>query len=256
MARITRGTLGLVFSLALVVAGAGLAGASPAGPSRPDPCPGGTLASGTYPGLVVSGDCTIPDGATVTIAGNLILLPGSALDAQTLAEVHVTGNVVAMRDANFALGCDAEICGAETHDVVDGNVIGSGALTLRILSSTVHGNIVSVGGGNIPTDVNLPIKDNKIDGNVTLIGWNGTWLGLIRNEIGGNATIIGNRSNRSNPVQGPDSNEVIANNVAGNLVCHANDPVAQYGDGLEGAPPGYGPNTVGGNAVGECAALT
>lgn len=258
MAKIARGTLGLVFSVVLMVAGAGIAGASPAGAPGRDVCRGGSIDSGTYHNLLVAGPCTVPDGATVTVVGTLTLAPGSAFDAQTLGEVHVTGNVLALRGSNFALGCTVGGvgCEADTHDVVDGNVVGVGALTLRINGSTIHGSIISVGGGNTSDNVNFPLKDNVIDGNVTVIGWSGTWFGLIRSQVGGNATIIRNRSNFSNPVQGPDSNEVIANDIGGNLVCFGNDPVAQYGDGLADAPPGYGPNTVGGRALGECAALT
>jgi hypothetical protein len=38
-------------------------------------------------------------------------------------------------------------------------------------------------------------------------------------------------------------------------VCNSNSPQAQFGDAVEDGPPGYGPNTVGGRAIGECAAL-
>ncbi len=258
MARIARGTLGLVFATALVVAGAGVAGASPVGTHGPDVCSGGAIASGTYQGLVVTGNCTVPDGADVTVTGNLILMPGSAFNAQTLGEVHVTGNAIALRGSNFALGCTVMGvgCAADTHDVVDGNVIGAGAFTLRIDGSTIHGSILSAGGGNTSGNVNFPIKDNTVDGNVTVIGWSGTWFGLIRNTIGGNAVLIGNRTNHSNPEQGPDSNEVVANTIGRNLVCFSNNPPAQFGDAIEEGPPGYGPNTVGGQALGECADLT
>ncbi len=258
MARIARGALGLVFAMALVVAGTGVAGASPTSRRGPDACRGGEIPSGTYRGLVVTGDCTVPDGAEVTVAGDLVLWPGSAFNAQTLGEVHVTGNVVAMRNANFALGCTVMGvgCAADTHDVVDGSIFGVGALTLRIDGSTIHGSIFSVGGGHTSEDVNFPIKDNTVDGSVTVIGWRGTWFGLIRNTIGGGAMIIGNRTNFSNPVQPLDSNEVVANTIGRNLVCLANNPPAQFGDALEDGPPGYGPNTVGGRAIGECADLT
>lgn len=258
MGRLSKGVLGALFATGLVAGSAGVAAAQPPTPSARGVCTGGDIASGTYRGMTVTGDCTVPDGANVTIQGNLVLMPNSVFNAQTLGEVHVTGNVIALRNANFALGCTVMGVGCEgdTHDVVDGNVIGAGALTLRINGSTIHGSIVSNGGGNTSDNVNFPLKDNVIDGNVVVTGWSGTWFGVIRSQIGGNVILLHNRSNFSNPVQGPDSNEVIANTIGGNLLCFGNNPVAQFGDGLVDTPPGYGPNTVGGRALGECASLT
>jgi hypothetical protein len=45
----------------------------------------------------------------------------------------------------------------------------------------------------------------------------------------------------------------VSNTIGGNLICHGNTPPAQIGDA---ALEGGGANTVGGNAIGECADLT
>ena len=48
-----------------------------------------------------------------------------------------------------------------------------------------------------------------------------------------------------------DSTEIVSNVIGGNLICHGNTPPAQIGDAI--LDEGNGPNTVGGNAIGECA---
>lgn len=79
-------------------------------------------------------------------------------------------------------------------DVVDGNVVANQPLALYIGNSTVHGNVVSNGGGTAERFFNFPIKDNVIDGNVVIHGWTGGWWGLIANTVGGNVDVSNNRS--------------------------------------------------------------
>jgi hypothetical protein len=95
----------------------------------------------------------------------------------------------------------------------------------------------------------LPIKDNFIDGNVIVQGWAGAWAGLIRDHIGGNVIWSRNAGARVGDGGDLDSNEVVTNVIAGNLICNSNTPAAQIGDS------GGSPNAVGGNALGECAGL-
>ena len=53
---------------------------------------------------------------------------------------------------------------------------------------TVHGNVISNGGGTADRFYNFPIKDNTIDGNLILRGWSGGWIGALRNTVGGTWT--------------------------------------------------------------------
>jgi hypothetical protein len=236
-----------------VAFGGGVAAASPSGPIT---CSGGTIGSGTYHGLTVTGNCTIPSGATVTINGNVIIAPSAVLNAVTMSTVVINGNVVVGRGATFGLGCTLETgvpaCTGTTNDVVNGNIVGDHALTMYLDGNTVWGNVVIAGGGpGVTFDpyINLAIKDNVFYGNTVVTGWQGAWWGYIRNVQHGNVVLINNQG------ANPDSSEVVHSTISGSLVCLGNSPAAQFGDAGEGAPPGYLPNHVGGAAVGECANL-
>ena len=116
---------------------------------------------------------------------------------------------------------------------------------------TIHGNLVSNGGSG--PGRNFPIKDDTIDGNVIVHGWSGLWFGILRSTVGGNV-VVANTSGTQTGVDEfvgiLDSTEIVDNTIGGNLICHGNSPAAQIGDS------GGGPNSVAGNAVGECAGLT
>src|SRR5689334_17517619 len=134
--------LGLCALLGLVVIGS--AGA------KPTTCSGGTIAAGTYDGLVVSGNCTFANGAAITINGNLTVADGAILNDHgggPATTVHVTGNAIVGRGGVLGLGTYAP---GPTHTVavVDGNVIANGAASLYLSRATVHGNVVVNGGGD------------------------------------------------------------------------------------------------------------
>ena len=138
---------------------------------------------------------------------------------------------------------------------VNGNITANQALTMYLDFATIHGNVVSSGGGDItmvdgPAGEGLvfPIKDNVIDGNVIVHGWQGAWFGIIRNTVGGNVMASNTVGTRIGDGSLPDSTEIVTNHVSGNLICQGNSPAAQIGDS------GGSPNTVGGNKIGECAA--
>src|SRR5436305_6485780 len=100
------------------------------------------------------------------------------------------------------------------------------------------------GGGVV-----LPIKDDVVSGNIVVHGWQGAWFGIIRDVVGGNVMASDNVGTRVGEEGQSDSNEVVTNQISGNLICQHNNPVAQIGDS------GGRKNTVGGNKIGECAAL-
>ena len=75
-----------------------------------------------------------------------------------------------------------------------GNIVANQPLSLYLGNMTVHGNVVSNGGGTSERFYNFPIKDNVIDGNLTIHGWTGGWWGAIANTVGGNVDVSNNTS--------------------------------------------------------------
>jgi hypothetical protein len=168
--------------------------------------------------------------------------------------VHVGHNIWVGKGAVLALGCtpgslgDPTIppCFAETtHDTVDGSIIADHPLTMYLDGDTIHGSVISHGGGTAEGYKTFPIKDNVIGGKLIIEGWRGGWAGLIRNTVGGNVEYSHNVSTLN-----PDSNEVQTNAIAGNLSCFANSPAAQVNPDDGGQP-----NIVGGHKIGQCAGL-
>ena len=188
------------------------------------------------------------------MSGNLKIGPGACLDAFTLGTVHVRGNIRVGEGAVLALGCTPNSIGPgppcnnkTTNDTVGGNIVAEDALTMYLDGNTVHGNVISRGGGPglHGAFINFPIKDNTIDGDLIVRGWKGGWAGAIRNTVGGDLVWTKNGS-----VQDTDSNEVQTNVVTGDLRCYGSSPAAQVN-----AADGGQPNTVGGDKLGQCAAL-
>jgi hypothetical protein len=242
----------------------------------------GTLGSGTYYGLEVSGVCLVQAGADITIKGDVTIDTAASLVAINSQTMQIDGDISVGRAAILGLGCTAGLgCDGTNNnppsaDTVNGDITARGALAMYLNGDTIHGDVTFRWGGwgpmctdpnaDDPTDPlghDLVVKDNTIRGEVDLSGWSGCWTGFIRNAVHGDVRIANNYANPANVItdvtpnvnQGLDSTEVIANTISGDLTCYANTPAAQFGDGLEGQPAGYGPNTVGGRARGECASL-
>jgi hypothetical protein len=248
-----------------VVLGLGVAG-SGAGAGPKAACNNGTI-GGSVGSITVTGTCAVV--APLTINGDLTLADGSAFVGFG-PPIHVTGNVKVGKGAQFALGYN-RAPGVLGPDAVDGNVVANQPLALYIGNSTVHGNLVSNGGGTAARFYNFPIKDNVIDGNVVIHGWTGGWWGLIANTVGGNVDVSNNRSVvqpagdcegtfpagcDAAPGADPDASEVQSRgpdnpqHIGGNLICHGNSPAAQINPFDGGFP-----NIVDGNKIGECAGL-
>ena len=230
----------------------------------------GTI-SGSHGNVTVTGTCAVV--APLTIHGNLTLSEG-AVFVGFGPPVHVTGNVKVGQGAQLALGYNAAP-GELGPDTVDGNIVATRPLSLYLGNITVHGNVVSNGGGTAERFYNFPIKDNLIDGNLAIHGWTGGWWGVIANTVGGNVILTHNASVvhpagecegtfpagcDAAPGADEDSSEVqsriIPNEVdnpqhiSGNLICHGNTPSAQL-NALDGGAP----NIVDGKKIGECAGL-
>jgi hypothetical protein len=230
-----------VLCVVLVLGTVGSATAAPGAGT----CSGGSIPAGTYNGFTVTGNCTV--AGDVTINGNLFVADGAVLNdhAASTAMVHVTGNVIVGRGAVLGLG---DYNPSHNSATVDGNIIANQPLTLYLGAMTVHGNVVSNGGGD--PGRNFPIKDDRIGGNLIIQGWSGLWLGVIRTTVGGNVIVSNNRAADTSHDPGADSTEVQTNHISGNLICQGNSPAAQVNPDDGGLP-----NIVGGNKIGQCAGL-
>jgi hypothetical protein len=248
---------GIIVAGAAILAVSGLSTAANAATTGSITC-SGELASGTYSNVSVTDSCMVPDGAAVTVMHNITVAPGAMFNASTHSTLSVGGNVTAGAGSMVALGCtEAHPCvdgmpGEIGADTIAGNVTLDHVFTAAINGVTIGKNLSSVGGGSGYTlDPWIPfsIKDDTIHGNLTVTGLRTSWFGVIRTTVGRNVVLT--------DIKGadPDSNEVVADTIGRNLVCHGLSPAPQLGDAVEGAPPGYGPSTVGGRAVGQCASL-
>jgi hypothetical protein len=249
-----------IVALGTTVVGMTAAVSAHAAPApRAATCSGGQISSGTYTQLTVTGACTVAEGATVVVRGNLTVAPGAMFDAQTHSTVTVQGNVLAGRGSMFALGCTpAHPCNgdetetAPTHDTVRGNVVLDHVFDAALNGDTIGGNLVVNGGGpgySLDPWIPFSMKDDVVHGSVLVSNLRTSWWGLIRSTVGGNVVVTNVRG------ADPDSTEIVANTIGGNLICLGNSPAPHLGDAVEGAPPGYGPNTVHGHAIGQCASI-
>lgn len=238
----------------LVLVGTAVASARGGAPTT---CSGGEIASGAYAGLIITGVCTVPAGAEVTVNGNVTVAPGAVFDAQTDSLVAINGNVDAGAGSVFGLGCTfAHPCddgnppaGGTTQDTVSGNVTLNQVFNAAINGDTIGGNLTSSGGGagllDPETDfVPFSIKDDVVGGNITVTDLTTVWFGVIRTQVGKNVTLKNIR------LSDPDGNEYVSDVIQGNLNCSGNSPAPQVGDS-DGAP-----DQVGGHAIGQCTGLT
>ena len=267
--------------LAIIVMGAGAAAAGNAPQwHQHNTCTGtlnkpGVLA-GTFRGnVVIKGVCAVNGGAAV-IKGDLILAPGSVLNATFAlndvagtgtSSLTVRGNIRVQRGATLGMGCEPNFmpCTDDPNagtggtltgqNRVSGDVLASGALGVIIHASKIGGNVIILGGGGgvtcaIPSSgifhlLGSPVfsdaEDNSIGGSLAIAQLRTCWLGALRNHVRGNLITAHNK------MADPDANEVLANHVRGDIACFKNHPATQYGDS------GSTPNLVQGRAFGECA---
>jgi hypothetical protein len=279
MLRVLR--LAAIASLALgtIVTGASAAGAAEAHP-HPHLCTG-TLAApgvlaGTFHGdVVIIGACAVDGGAAV-IRGDLILAPGSVLDATFVyndvtrkgrSSLTVLDDVKVGPGAVLALGCEpneapcsddpaAAKGGTLTgQDHVFGDVSAWHALAILVHASTIYGDITSQGGGGgvtcavpktgifhlLKSPVFSDAEDNNVGGSISFVGVRTCWLGALRNFVRRSVVAV------ANTMADPDASEFLANVIGGSIACFANSPAVQYGDSMSS------PNKVRGRAFGQCA---
>ena len=250
-------------AIATTVAFTGSASADPRGDrhrgSR-DVCDNTTLGTGTYDRLTVIGTCELT--GTVRIRGGLTLEEGSTLNAFQ-PNVYVHGGIRVEPGATLGLGCSAAMAqdpflnflcpNGVSEVIVNGDLVADAPLTMDLDGVVFRGDVVSAGGGPGPvTDpyspsFNFAFKDNIVQGDVRITGWNGGWSGMIRNQVSGSVRYSNNTGTD------PDTNEIVANTVGGKLACWNNTVPAQFGDAGTVFP--YAWNVVQGRATGECATL-
>lgn len=250
----------------LVVANSGTVSAADA------TCSGGSIASGFYSNLTISGACSVNSGP-VTVNGNLTILAGASLDAVTggiagvipPSNLTVSGNVDVQAGGVLDLGCEPfhYTCANDpgfaagtgtylTQHTVFGNLTAENALGVVIHHSVVGGNL-SINGSSAGTascGVSVPalefsppyddIEDVTIGGNFKITGVLSCWVGWFRDTVLHNATFS------QNATGDPDGNEMGDNIVVGNLDCSGDTPAPQFGDSMAG------PTQVLGNATGQC----
>jgi hypothetical protein len=180
------------------------------------------LAPGNYGRIVVPADATCLSDGPVVIRGGLFVGAG----------------------ATFVLGSEEN---AVPTGVISGGVHATNAASVQIHFTTIHGGIDVHGGSGPfggPFDITWnTIEDSVINGGATIDGYNGFWMGFIRNTVKGNVNLNGN------VLVDLDGNEYVTNTIHGSLNCSGNSPAPQVGDS-EGSP-----NTVTGQKTGQCAGL-
>lgn len=250
----------VVTSGALMLSG-GVASAAAPGSDTSFTCTGGAIPSGTYASITVSGACHVPAGAVVNVVGNINVAAGALLDAHSAPSTITVGRNVTGAAGSFVfLGCQppsytgnsAHPCYGEsdppnvrTTITVGRNVTATGAHTVMLNGVAVHGNVTLTGGG---AEIPWSIKNNAIDGNLTVSGQTVEWLGVLFNTIGGNATLTNITLTETHP--GASMKVFVVRNTIGrNLICMS------LAEGVSGGFVPGSVNVVGRNAIGQCASL-
>jgi len=258
--------------------------ASAAPPSGTYTCTKGNIPAGTYASMVITGVCYMPAGnvtvrGDLTVAPGALLdaaTAGDPADSPAVpATVVVGGNVSVGKGAVLIFGCSPNIFCTDpvgiTYDHIGGDLTAIGALGVVVHSASIQGSVSLAGGGGgvncNSTPVTPPAKegapapwsedasldftpvysdfeDTSIGGNLSIVGLESCWLGSLRDQIGGNATLT------NNTMADPDALEIDNNLIGDNMTCAGNSAggvsTVQFGDGVSA------PNMVGGSALGQC----
>jgi hypothetical protein len=184
-----------------------------AAPSSSTSCVG-TLPPGTYHSLVV------PAGQTCDLG---------------VGPVRVLAGVRVGPGATFMLGFEL----GPATGTINGGLIADHAAQVQVHNARIAGG-VRIRGGSGPFGCAQPfgpvcftdLEDNSISGGAIIDGYNGFFLGFIRNHVNGSVMI-------SNNTQTLDQLDVGSNVIHGSLTCAGNNPTENTGDS-----PGPTPDTV------------
>jgi len=154
--------------------------------------------------------------------------------------VRISGGLWIRSGATFVLGSEQ----SSNTGTIDDGVHATDPASVQIHFATINGGLDVQGGSGAfggPFDITWnAIEDNTIHGGATIDGYDGFWMGFIRNRVSGTVTL------RNNVLQDPDGNEYVTNTIHGSLMCSGNSPQPQVGDS-EGSP-----NDVTGRKFGQC----
>jgi hypothetical protein len=229
-------------------------------------CAGGSIASGTYLSLKITGFCTVDQGP-VKVWHSVYVAPNAGLIAAfgNGPQLAVGGSLWAERNSVLVLGCEPEaftcindpdqtVGSFSSKTTIYGDLKATNALAVIVHNAHIGGNLrVHQGGGGYNCDPQNALfgspayatfEDTSVDGNATVSGMQTCWLGFFRTTVGGWVHY------RNNSTADPDGNEVDTNVVHGDFACSGDSPAAQVGDS------GGFPNITFGKATGECASLT
>ena len=177
----------------------------------------GTLAPGTYHSLVV------PAGQTCDLG---------------VGPVRVLAGVQVGPGATFMLGFEL----GPATGTITGGLVADNAAQVQVHNARITGGVTIQGGSGafgcaqpVPHLCFTDLEDNSISGGATIDGYNGFFLGFIRNHVNGSVTI-------SNNTQTPDQLDIGSNVINGNLTCAGNNPTENTG-----SSPGPTPNTATGH---------
>jgi hypothetical protein len=259
----------LVAGTASLLAGAGIASASPGAPGR-FTCAGTPKApgvlTGTYSSVTVRGLCEVSAGAAY-VQGSVVVSPHGALVAAFArhnSNLTVGGSLTVLKGATLILGCEAAHFACvddpnqksptlSSSSSVAGNLLARDALGVLVHASTIGASVVQSGGGGgrncTPSGIFAAFKspvysdyeDNFVGGDLSVTGLRSCWFGALRDNVRGSALVAGNK------MADPDAMEVHTNRIRGDIACFRNSPAIQYGDAAAGTP-----NVVRRHAYGQC----
>ena len=190
----------------IVLAGALMLSASPAHATpKATPkakqyvCEGGVIPAGSYKSVVVAGACAVAPNAKINVKGDVKVLAGAMLDAHSApSTIVVGGNVLGAKGSFVALGCQspahtgnsAHECASDPNGAskitVKGSITLDRPIAVMLNGLKVNGSITVLGGGS---DIPWSIKNNKVRGNVVVIGSTTWWIGVLFNDIRGSVAL-------------------------------------------------------------------
>jgi len=281
-----RGLSCLVFTSAVVgglLAAAPLTAAGAAATSGTTACSGTPTApgvlTGTHATVVVNGVCFVNEGRAV-VTGNLTVTAGSALVAafalnDTTGTGHssltVKGNVQVNVGATLLMGCNPANFACiddpnqsaptlSSHATVGLDLRSFRPLGVIVHNFTVGGDIIQTGGGGgvnckpqgLFQVFNSPVYSTyevgTVGGDVRISSYFSCWMGVVQVHVGNTMSFLGNK------LADPDAIEILANNIAGNLICRGNSMTWNSSEASFSHlfPRDPQPNTVGRNRKGQC----
>lgn len=194
----------------------------------------GALLLFLLPGSASAASATVCTGALPPGTYHSIVVPAGQTCDLGVGPVHVLSGVHVGPGATFMLGFEQ----GPATGTISGGVAADNAAQVQVHNARINGG-VRVQGGSGPFGCAQPFpptcftdfEDNAINGGATISGYNGFFLGFIRNHVNGAVTISHNTV--------PDQIDIGANTVHGSLTCAGNNPLENTG-----SSPGPAPDTV------------